>query len=54
MAMQVEAKKVKKAAAKESSRLVKRPKPLNGKPKTVPLAGRPLCADCVSLRASVE
>jgi hypothetical protein len=53
MAMVVEAKNVKKAAARESSRLVKSPKPLNGKPKTVPPAGRSLWADCVSLRASV-
>jgi hypothetical protein len=53
MATVVEAKKVKNAAAKASSRLVKNPNPLSGNPKTVPPAWRSRCADCVSLRASV-
>ena len=39
MAMHVEAKNVKNAAAKDSSRLVKRPNPLRGKPKNRSAAG---------------
>jgi hypothetical protein len=52
--MHVVAKKVKKAAAKESSRLVSSPKPVSGKPKTVPPSGRSFFADSVILMASVE
>jgi hypothetical protein len=53
MAMVVEAKNVKNAAAKASSRLVRKPNPFSGNPKTFPPAGRSCCADCVSLSASV-
>ena len=42
--MHVVAKKVKKAAAKESSRLVSSPKPLSGKPRTVPPLERSVLA----------
>jgi len=47
MAMQVAAKNVKKAAAKDSSRLVNSPKPSSGKPNTVPPLIRGECVDCV-------
>jgi hypothetical protein len=40
MAMHVDAKKVKKAEAKESKRLVNSPNPSRGKPKTLPPPGR--------------
>jgi hypothetical protein len=47
MAMVVEAKKVKKAAAKVSKRLVNSPNPFSGKPKIVPPAEPSLGAGCV-------
>src|ERR1039458_637942 len=54
MAAVVTPKNVKNAAANASSRLVNRPNPFSGNPKTVPPSAPLFCADCVSLRASVE
>src|SRR5271165_4773931 len=48
MAIQVVAKKVKKAAATDSSRLVNSPKPCNGNPRTVPPPGCCGFADCIN------